>query len=185
MGDSYCHQKKMYNKSKVPNRNEAARILLKDYIKGKIVYNHYPPHLNSKNKYLFYNGKILMNDNNGKVKVIDNVLDQDKLNGISDINENQEEEENENENEQEIDDKITDEEFLNLWKHPMDEYGGTLGTSKKKHEKKARVMRRIEKRTQKQNRKFRRDADNFENGSNAVIVSAVPQIQTKHKPVLL
>eukprot|EP00483_Globobulimina_turgida_P006430 UN06440 len=82
-------------------------------------------------------------------------------------------------------DKITDEEFLDIWKHPMDEYGGTLGISKKKHDKKARVFRRIEKKNQKQNRQFRRDFDNFQTGSNAVVISCVPHIQAKHTPVLL
>eukprot|EP01084_Bolivina_argentea_P052709 96816_1 len=52
--DAYCNQQKMYNKGKVPDRNKAARIMLKDYIKGKLVYNHCPPSLNSQNKKLFY-----------------------------------------------------------------------------------------------------------------------------------
>jgi len=43
---------------------------------------------------------------------------------------------------------ITDEEFLELWKHPLDNYSeGRFGTSKTKHERKARVLRRIEKKT--------------------------------------
>ena len=48
-----------------------------------------------------------------------------------------------------------------------------------------RVMRRIEKRPAKHNRKYRRDADNFASGSNAVIVSAVPSIKGKHDKVQL
>merc|ERR1712113_29429 len=65
--DSFCHQKKFYNACNVPRRAEAARILLKDYVKGKTVYCHHPPSLTNKQKYLFYHGNILwMNNGNNK-----------------------------------------------------------------------------------------------------------------------
>ena len=92
----------MYNKSKVPNRNEAARILLKD-IKGKLIYNHYPPNLNSRHKFLFYNGKnIISNNDENDVdndNFVDNVLDQNKLN-INDCDNEQEEDEEEEDEEE-------------------------------------------------------------------------------------
>merc|ERR1712048_1230261 len=81
--------KKFYNACNVPRRNEAARILLKDYIKGKTVYCHHPPTMTAKQKYLFYHGNILWM-NNGQNKEEEetmnedfgvNVLDQSKLNG--------------------------------------------------------------------------------------------------------
>eukprot|EP01084_Bolivina_argentea_P270506 459987_1 len=190
--DSYCHQKKLYTKSKVPSRNEAARVMLKDYVKGKIIYCHFPPNLNSRNKYLFYNGKIFNNNQNNnnqnQNQKIENVLDMNKLNGNNNNDNdidimNQELDDDDNNNE--LYDKITDEEFLQVWKHPLDGYGGLLGTSKKKHEKKARVIRRMEKRQQKQNRGYRHDIDNFKHGSNAIVVSSVPNISVKHKPVVL
>ena len=82
--------------------------------------------------------------------------------------------------------EITDEEFLEIWKHPLENYShGRMGASKHKHEKKARVLRKIEKRTSKQNRKFRHDSENFQFGSNAIITSSVPYISTKHTPVKL
>jgi len=51
--DSFCHQKKFYNACNVPRRAEAARILLKDYIKGKSVHCHYPPTLTAKQNICF------------------------------------------------------------------------------------------------------------------------------------
>jgi len=215
--DSYCRQRGLLTKSKVPNRNEAARVMLKDYMKGKMVYNHFPPTLTSRKRFLFYHGKFLypascaadhgvdLNANHAaENEAVVNVLDQDKLSGAvppiqeasdSSVEDNggdgdsdgdvDVDDETQPDDAQEHGNDITDEEFLNLWRHPMTEYGGMLGSSKKKHEKKARVMRKLEKRTQKGNRKYRRDSDNFESGSNAVIVSAVPHIKARNAPVLL
>eukprot|EP00484_Ammonia_sp_Unknown_P027431 CAMPEP_0197030424 /NCGR_PEP_ID=MMETSP1384-20130603/9667_1 /TAXON_ID=29189 /ORGANISM="Ammonia sp." /LENGTH=661 /DNA_ID=CAMNT_0042459771 /DNA_START=33 /DNA_END=2018 /DNA_ORIENTATION=- len=210
--DAFCVQRGLYNVGKMPDRTQAARVMLKDYVKGKMVYNHYPPSLNSRNRHLFYNGRLMMNNSNlmneklsnkSKNVVVDNVLDQNKLQQqgqmtmmAASVDENEEEEEEEEEEEdvemEEVDedgnvvgnDGMTDEEFLSLWKHTLDD-GGPMGSSKSKHDKKVRVLRRIEKRQQKQNRKFRRDADNFAQGSNAVVVSAVPHIKAKNQAVLL
>eukprot|EP01083_Nonionella_stella_P287439 978409_1 len=45
--DVYCKQKKMFNKGQVPDRNKAARVILKDYVKGKIIYNHASPKMSN------------------------------------------------------------------------------------------------------------------------------------------
>merc|ERR1712083_127022 len=100
----------------------------------------------------------------------DNILDQDKLMGTLDEGNIGSDGSDEVLDEDE-DDDIADEEFLRLWKHPLDGYANGVGKSKqKKWEKKARVLRRIEKRKAKHNRSLRRDAGNFEHGSNAVII---------------
>jgi len=57
--DSYCHQTSLWGTSQVPLRNDAARVLLKDYVKGKLLHTHPPPHLSEKDRYLFQNGEIV------------------------------------------------------------------------------------------------------------------------------
>jgi len=39
--------------------NDAARILLKDYVNGKLVYAHPPPYLSQHHRYLFQKGEII------------------------------------------------------------------------------------------------------------------------------
>jgi len=73
---------------------------------------------------------------------------------------------------------------MDLWRHPLDT-GGSMGASKKKHERKARILRRMDKRQAKHNRQFRRDPDNFVNGSNAVVTSSTPFIKITNPAIRL
>merc|ERR1712032_1062615 len=81
----------------------------------------------------------------------------------------------------------TDEEFLNLWRHPLDEYGvdpeeekrpGKLKEQRHKIEKMQRMLRK----RGKHNRSMRRDASNFVHGSNAVIVDKIPRQRLVNRP---
>merc|ERR1712087_1070452 len=152
--------------------------MLKDYVRGKLLFVHAPPALTPQQRDAFYG------------RATKNVLDHDKLQRLAngDGQEDVEEEVEEEVAEEELEEQLKEqEEFLHLWRHPMHEFGAT-GSSvnvKGKKEKRARVLRRIEKRNQKSNRALRRDSDNFVHGSNAVIISAVPRIKPKNSPVLL
>lgn len=207
--DSYCHQKKMYNKSKVPNRAEAARIFLKDYVRGKTVYVHCPPTLDRRNREAFYSGNAVEELEDSEVESdgdsVQNVLDHDKLMGngaavtmanlamdsadIDGMNGNDIDIDDDDDDNKEMDrvdhQEITDEEFLKLWKHPLDQYADGEALDKKKKMKRrgsARVQRRVEKRMAK-NRAHRRDSDNFVHGSNAVIIEAVPKMRLVNQPM--
>jgi len=202
--DSFCHQRSLFGHSHVPLRNDAARILLKDYVNGKLVYVHPPPYLSQHHRYLFQKGEIIR-PSIETVSIEDSSM-KNKINGQKKEKEENEEEEGEFQEEEEDEDEnnsgdnvaehmgsisennkekksksndITDEEFLELWKHPLDNYSeGRFGTSKTKHERKARVLRRIEKKQSKNSRLFRKDADNFKFGSNLISTSSVPFVST-------
>ncbi|ETO07194.1 GTPase [Reticulomyxa filosa] len=170
--DSFCFQKSMLGHSQVPVRNQAARVMLKDYVKGKLLYAHPPPHLTEQERHLFQHADIV------RPKIDDDHLDDELERIAEDPNQETEPEESQDQTQDDPNDAqpnkqeepnpnkdiydITDEEFLELWKHPLDNYSeGRLGTSKSKHEKKARTIRRIEKKQSKRNRLFRKDPDNF------------------------
>jgi len=193
--DSYCHQKKMYNKSKVCNRSEAARVLLKDYVRGKTVFVHCPPSIDRKQRAAFYGRSEHEKDGvNGDgdrgrsagdgVEAVDNVLDEEKLMGSEAVNVNVDL----NVDRGVIGDDgdmdggdVEDDEFLDLWKHPLDGYVHELAPTKRKRNE--LLQRRIERRQQKHNRALRRNADNFVNGSNAVVIDKIPRRRLINRPI--
>merc|ERR1712154_347663 len=148
------------------------RAILKDYVRGKLLYVHAPPALTAPQKDAFYGRRT-------KSRGV-NVVDQRKLDRLANGDEEFVAEEESENSEAEVGDLeameqelAEQQEFLDLWQHPMHAYGGSGGvdTSKKKHVRKARVLRRIERKKVKTQRAMRRDADQFKHGSNAVIIS--------------
>jgi len=162
-------------RTQVPNRTEAARVLLKSFVRGKLLYSHPPPHLSPEERIVF------CNQNTQLLLITPRIVKKKKQAKIV---------------EEKVDlPKPKEEEFVDvvepvgLQQADVDRLMGVqpeplwdekLGASRSKHAKKARFERKVKKRREKRKK---RGNQYFE--CAATISNPVPENTTHIEPSYL
>jgi len=172
--DHFARCRGLMLRTQVPNRTEAARVLLKSFVRGKLLYSHPPPHLSPEERIVF------CNQNTQLLLITPRIVKKKKQAQIVeekvDLPKPKEEE-------------FVDVEPVGLQQADVDRLMGVqpeplwdekLGASRSKHAKKARFERKVKKRREKRKK---RGNQYFE--CAATISNPVPENTTHLEPSYL